>query len=325
MKAITYTRFGTPVEVLSVTDEPTPEPAAGEVRVRMSAAPIHNHDLWTIRGSYGYQPQLPAIAGSEAAGVVAAVGAGVDNELIGQRVAAAGVAGAWAESFIASAAAMVPLPEAVSDEVGSQLLAMPLSALALLEQLPLQQGDWLVQTAANGTVGKLMVGMARERGIKVLNLVRRAEAKAEMEAFGVDAVFSTEEEDWKSQALAVLGENGARAAIDSIGGPVVADVADLLGRDGELIVFGTAAGVPLALNAGNMISRHLIVKGFWGARVMAEMSTDDKVRLIGELVQLAAAGKLHLPSGGDFSLEQIVKAVDASLTAGRQGKILLRP
>ncbi|PTY37629.1 alcohol dehydrogenase [Saccharospirillum sp. MSK14-1] len=325
MKAITYTTFGTPVDVLSVTDTATPEPAAGAVRVRMTASPIHNHDLWTIRGSYGYKPELPATAGSEAAGVVEAVGAGVDDTLIGQRVAVAGVAGAWAEQFVAPAVGLVPLPDAVSDDVGSQLLAMPLSALALLEQLPLQAGDWLVQTAANGTVGKLMIGMARERGIKVLNLVRRVEAKTELEAFGVDAVLSTEEDDWKTQAEAIVGEAGARAAIDSVGGPIVADVADLLGRDGELIVFGTAAGVPLALNAGNMISRHLTVKGFWGARVMAEMSTEDKVRLIGELVQLAVAGKLHLPSGGDFRLDQYQAAIDASLTAGRSGKILFKP
>lgn len=325
MKAVTYTTFGTPVDVVRVSDEPKPEPGAGQVQVRMTLSPIHNHDLWTIRGSYGYKPELPATAGSEAAGVVEAVGAGVDEKLIGQRVAVAGVPGAWADYFVAPAAGIVPLPEAVSDEVGSQLLAMPLSALALLEQLPLKAGDWLVQTAANGTVGKLMVGMARERGIKVLNLVRRAEAKAEMEAFGVDAVFSTEDEDWKTQALAVLGENGARAAIDSVGGPIVADVADLLGRDGVLSVFGTAAGVPLALNAGNVISRHLTVKGFWGARVMSEMTGEEKGRLIGELLQLAAAGKLHLPSGGDFSLDQITAAIDASLTAGRTGKILLKP
>lgn len=325
MKAITYSTFGTPVDVLHVSDEPNPEPAAGEVRVRMTASPIHNHDLWTIRGSYGYKPELPTTAGSEAAGVVEAVGAGVDDKLIGQRVAVAGVAGAWAEHFVAPAAGLVPLPDAVSDDVGSQLLAMPLSALALLEQLALKAGDWLVQTAANGTVGKLMVGMARERGVKVLNLVRRVEAKKELETFGVDAVLSTEEEDWKTRAEAIVGETGARAAIDSVGGPIVADVADLLGRDGELIVFGTAAGVPLALNAGNMISRHLTVKGFWGARVMSEMSTEEKVRLIGELVQLAVAGKLHLPSGGDFSLDQFQAAIDASLTAGRSGKILFKP
>lgn len=325
MKAITYTIFGTPVDVLNVTDESIPEPAAGEVRVRMTATPIHNHDLWTIRGSYGYKPELPATAGSEAAGVVEAVGAGVDDKLIGQRVAAAGVAGAWAEHFVTLAAALVPLPDAVSDEVGSQLLAMPLSALALLEQLPLQAGDWLVQTAANGTVGKLMIGMARERGIKVLNLVRRVEAKTELDDFGVDAVLSTEADGWKAEAAAIIGEQGARAAIDSVGGPIVADVADLLGRDGELIVFGTAAGVPLALNAGNVISRHLTVKGFWGARVMAEMSAEAKARLIGELVQLAVADKLHLPSGGDFSLDQYKAAIEASLTAGRSGKILFKP
>jgi len=131
MKTISYSTFGTPVEVLSVTDVSAPQPGAGEVLVRMTASPIHNHDLWTIRGSYGYKPELPATAGSEAAGVVEAVGAGVDEKLIGQRIAAAGVPGAWAESFVVPAAGIVPLPDAVSDDVGSQLLAMPLSASSI--------------------------------------------------------------------------------------------------------------------------------------------------------------------------------------------------
>lgn len=325
MKALTYSQFGAPVDVLSLTDRPEPEPGAGQVRVRMTLSPIHNHDLWTIRGSYGYKPELPAAAGSEAAGVVEAVGEGVDAALIGQRVTLAGVDGAWAESFIAPAAGLVPLPDSVTDEVGSQLLAMPFSALALLESLNLQPGDWLVQTAANGTVGKLMVGMAREHGVKLLNLVRREAAVTEMQAFGDEPVLSIAADDWKQQARDILGPDGARAAIDSIGGAVVADIADLLGRDGQLSVFGTATGAPLALNAGSMISRHLTVKGFWGSRVIADMPAEEKRRLIGELLQWAAAGKLHLPSGGEYSLDDIVAAIDASLTAGRQGKILLKP
>src|SRR5690606_9115999 len=112
---------------------PVPEPAAGEVRVRMRLAPIHNHDLWTIRGQYGYKPRLPAIGGSEGHGVVDAIGEGVEGLHVGQRVTAASGRGTWAEYFVASAKMVIPMPDAIADELAAQLVAMPLSALMLLE------------------------------------------------------------------------------------------------------------------------------------------------------------------------------------------------
>ena len=290
----------------------------------MVLSPNHNHDLWTTRGSYGYKPELPATGGTEALGIIEAAGEGVDTALVGKRVVNAGKSGTWAEYFTAPAAGVLPLPDAISDEAGAQLIAMPFSALALLEFLNVSEGDWVVQTAANGTVGKIFADLAKSRGVRTVNLVRRAEAVAELEKLGMENVLSTSEEGWQTRAKDIIGEGGAQAAIDSVGGPIVADVADLLGLNGVLAIFGTATGVPLELRSGSVISNHLVVKGFWGSRVIGEMSADEKTRLIGELVGLAVQGKLHLPSGGEFSLDDAVAAVHASLTPGRDGKILLR-
>src|SRR4029453_5829743 len=91
-----------------------------------------NHDLWTIRGSYGQRPPLPAIGGTEGAGIVEALGEGVTHLQVGQRVAGFGV-GTWGEFFVTHAAGALPLPEAIADDVGCQLVAMPLSALVLLD------------------------------------------------------------------------------------------------------------------------------------------------------------------------------------------------
>ena len=135
MKAAIHHSFGDPAQVLNAETIDTPQPGAGQVRVRMMLSPIHNHDLWTVRGNYGYKPELPAIGGSEALGVVEAVGEGVDDALVGTRVVQAGVRGAWAESFLADAATLLPLPDAIGDEAGAQLIAMPFSALSLLEFL----------------------------------------------------------------------------------------------------------------------------------------------------------------------------------------------
>ncbi|WP_417425514.1 zinc-binding dehydrogenase [Hoeflea sp.] len=324
MKAVTYTTFGDPAAVLQTTDVARPEPKAGEALIRMVLSPIHNHDLWTVRGNYGFKPELPAIGGTEALGVVEAAGDGVDAALIGKRVVNVGKSGAWAEYFTAPAAGLLPLPDSIPDTAGAQLIAMPFSALALLEFLEASKGDWVIQTAANGAVGKIFADLARARGINTINLVRRNEAVAELEALGMEHVLSTSEEDWQKRARAILGDKGAQAAIDSVGGPIVADIANLLGVNGLLVVFGTATGVPLQLHASAMITNHLVVKGFWGSRIIAEMPQDEKTRLITELVGLAAQGKLHLPAGGEFKLDQVVDAVKASLTPGRTGKILLR-
>jgi len=160
MRSIVHAVYGEPAEVLGLAESPLPEPGPGQARVRMQLSPIHNHDLWTVRGQYGYKPTLPAIAGSEAFGIVDTVGEGVDGLAIGQRVTTAGARGAWAEYFVVPAASLVPVPDAIDDASAAQLVAMPLSALMLLEMLDVATGDWIVQNAANGAVGKAMCSNA---------------------------------------------------------------------------------------------------------------------------------------------------------------------
>lgn len=325
MKSAAHTTFGDPVDVMTSADMPLPEPKDGEVRIRMILSPIHNHDLWTVRGEYGYKPTLPAIGGSEGVGTVEAVGAGVDAAMIGTRVAAAGIHGTWAEYFIAPAAGVIPLPDTISDEAAAQLIAMPFSAISLLDFINVSEGDWVVQTAANGAVGKIFAELARSKGIHTVNLVRRKAAVAELEAMGLENVISTDQDGWKEQAQALIGEAGAKAAVDSVGGAMGEDLVDLLGWQGELITFGTASGAPLTLNSGALIFKHITVKGFWGSKVSEMMEPAKRVGLITELVTLAATGKLTLDAGGVFAIDEITQAVTAAQTSGRTGKILIRP
>ena len=326
MFAAIHDTFGEPAEVITPREIDRPEPAAGEVLIRMVLSPIHNHDLWTIRGNYGYKPELPgAIGGSEALGIVEALGEGADPELLGQRVVAAGVHCTWAEYFTAPAAALLPLPDAIPDSAGAQLIAMPFSAISLLETLKVTEGQWLIQTAANGAVGKIMSGLAKARGIHLLNLVRRDAAADELRKAGMTNVLSTEDPDWTAKARDLIGAAGAVSAIDSVGGEMAAKLVELLGIDGELVVFGTATGAPLALSSGELIMKHVTIKGFWGSRVSKEMAPDTRRRLITELVGLAVRGDLPLETGGDFALSQSPDAMKAALVPGRGGKIMLRP
>jgi NADPH:quinone reductase-like Zn-dependent oxidoreductase len=326
MKAALHDAFGNPAKVLYVTDTDTPDPGKGQARIRTLLSPIHNHDLWTVRGTYGYKPELPgAIGGSEAAGIVDAVGAGVDDSLKGQRVAVAGVHGTWAEYFLAPSNGVMPLPEQVSDDQGAQLVAMPFSAISLLDSLKAEKGDWIIQTAANGAVGRIMTVLAKERGINLVNLVRRDEAAQYLRDAGTTNVISTSDDDWANQVRETVGDGKVVSAIDSVGGDIAAHLVDLLSSDGEMIVFGTATGASMPLASGPLIMKQITVKGFWGARVGSGMDPEHRNRLMSELVTLAVKGKLPLATDGTYRLDQVTDAVTASLTPGRDGKVMLKP
>ena len=325
MRSATYNEFGKPTEVLSLGDSPIPEPKPTEVRVKTVLASIHNHDLLTIRGQYGFKPEMPAIAGSEAVGAVDAVGSEVKNLKVGQRVAAASVQATWAEYFVADEDMVFAIPESLDDEMAAQLIAMPLSALMLLEFLEVESGQWIIHNAANGAVGKSLAMLAAARGVNTINVVRSSDAIKELEAIGAENNVSTDNEDWKEQVKAILGEDKISAAVDSVGGENGGELLSLLGHGGTFAVFGAMSGKPMVLNPTHMIFKQATMKGFWGSKLSQEMSVENKQRLINELIERAVEGKLKLPVEATFDLADITKAVDGKLQSGKNGKVLLKP
>jgi NADPH:quinone reductase len=325
MRALVQPRFGDPAEVLSVQEVPDPEPGPGQALVRVLLSPIHNHDLWTARGSYGFKPEMPARAGTEAVGVVEALGEGVEGLTVGQRVASGGSFGAWAELIVAPAAGLIPVPDGMSDEAASQLVSMPFSAIALLDFLEVSEGDWIVQNAANGAVGRLLAQLAEARGVHVLGLVRRADGVAELSEQGIERVVATDDGGWRDRVREIVGDAPIVAGVDSVGGSSAGDVVSLLAEDGVLVVFGAMASPTMEIGSGDVIFKQVVIKGFWGSKVFAAMSREKRGALMGELVTGLGSGALTLPVEKVYSLEEISDAARANGEPGRRGKILLRP
>ena len=324
MRALIHHSFGDPAQVLGVEDVETPQPGPGEVLVRTVLSPIHNHDLWTVRGTYGFKPELPARAGTEAVGVVEAVGEGVTGFAAGQRVATGGSFGAWAEFFVAKAGALIPVPEGLSDEVAAQLVAMPFSAISLLDFLQLNEGDWLVQNAANGAVGRLLAQLAAARGINVIGLVRRSSGVQELASQGIERVAATDDEGWREQVAQLTGGAPIVVGVDSVGGQASGDVLSLLAENGTLMVFGAMASPTMQIGSGDVIFKQATVKGFWGSKVSATMPAAKRGELFGELLQRIGSGALTLPVEATYSFDDISAAAAAN-TEPRVGKVLLRP
>ncbi|MFJ2505733.1 zinc-binding dehydrogenase [Microbacterium sp. NPDC087592] len=324
MRALIHPTFGDPEQVLRIEDRPLPEPGAGQVRLRTLLSPIHNHDLWTVRGTYGFKPELPAASGTEAVGIVDALGAGVDHLAVDQRVATGGTFGAWSEYFLANAAGLIPVPDALSDEDAAQLVSMPFSTITLLRFLDVQPGEWIVQNAANGAVGRMLAQLGAARGVNVLGLVRRTAGIEELRTQGIEGVIATDQDDWRDQVAHITGGAPIVAGVDSVGGSSAGDVLSLLAEGGTLVAFGAMDSPTMEIASSDVIFKQATVKGFWGSKVMPSLDPGTRGELFGELVQRVTDGTLTLPVAGIFDAADIGAAVQASNTAGRIGKVLLR-
>ena len=324
MLGLQYQKFGDPSEVIACDDVAPPVPGQGEVRLRVLLSPIHNHDLATIRGTYGVRPPLPAIGGTELFGTVEELGAGVNGLAANARVAAVIARGAWAQHAIANAAGVVPIPAAIPDDVAAQLLAMPLSAIALFDELHVSAGDWIAQNAANGAVGRILMRVAQKAGVHVINLVRRESAAEELRGYGAEHV-AVQSEGWAERVREMTGGAPIARVVDSVCDENSIVLNRMLGKRGEHIVFGALASRALALDPGALIFGQTVVRGFWMSAWMVEADAQRRMAAIGKCLALAANGELPLPVAARHPLVEAATALRQAQEPGRPGKILFAP
>ena len=320
MRALSFDSFGSPAKVLKAIEVPMPEPGPGQVRIRLVLSPIHNHDLMIVTGHYGYKPQLPHVPGTEAVGVVDKLGEGVSNFKVGQRVA--GGSATWAEYYLGDARRLTPVPDSIPDDIACQMISMPLSARLLLEIMEVKAGDWVIQNAANGAVGKMLVGFGRDLGVNVVGLVRRDAGIAELAEVGIDRVVSTETDGWQQRVTAITGGAPIIRGLESIGGKAADELLGVMAEGARIYSFGALSGRPLQVSAENLLFKGARIEGFWLARLSQTTAPEIMGRLIGEIVRKAAAGKLDLEVGGRFKLDDFADAMGAATTPGRPGKIV---
>ncbi len=327
MKAAVFDRFGDPAEVLSVRDVPIPEPGPGQVRVRMIACPINPSDLLVVRGRYGVLPRLPATPGFEGVGIVDKAGPGLLGHWVeGKRVAAINSAGGnWAEYAVIPARQARPIPADIPDEQAATFFVNPATVLALVRHvLKVPKGEWLLQSAAGSTLGKMIIKLGRHDGFKTINVVRRSEAKEELTRLGGDAVISSSEGPIDDQVRQITGGDGVRYALDPIGGETGTAVFRSLGSGGRLVVYGTLSGEPIQLDPRHLISGRKVVEGFWLGHWMRERSIPSNLLLFREIASLLRQGILGSEIGCSFTLDEIGQALRQAEAQARGGKVLLR-
>ena len=191
MKALIFRETGEPKRVLKLEEIPTPPLAPGEALVRVLLSPINASDLHMVRGRYGYQPELPASPGIEGVGIVEAVGPGVQGTLVGTRVVFVDTWNTWREQIMCPADKLVAVPDGLDVLAAATSYINPLTAWALTRSAhKLKEGDWLLQTAAASTVGKLVLQLAQKFRFKTINVIRRREQETIIRNLGGNEVHS---------------------------------------------------------------------------------------------------------------------------------------
>jgi len=326
MRTVRCSTFGNPRDVLRLEHLPSPEPGGGQVRIRFTHRPINPSDLLTVKGDYRILTAPPLTPGLEGIGVIDAVGDGVTGLSEGQRVISlAAMPGTWAEQFVIAAERAMPIPDAISDRVGAQTLANPVSAWALVnDELPLREGDWLLQTAAASTLGKFVVPLARRRGVRTINVVRRRDQVQSVLDAGGDAVVVTDEESLTDRVAAIAGADGVGVAIDAVGGSLGAEVVSCLRPGGIMYSYGLLSGAALGpIDAKALIFDNVTVRGFWIIEWFQRRPPEVIGRALTEVVTMLATGELRPNVEAEYDLADFRQAIEHAERPGRRGKILL--
>ncbi|MCP3727495.1 zinc-dependent alcohol dehydrogenase family protein [Paraburkholderia sp. CNPSo 3272] len=334
MKALIIERNGEPSDVVHWRDLPEPTPAPAQVRVKMLLAPVHPSDLHVIRGRFARQrqPSLPASPGSEGVGVIDAVGSDVPRTRLGERVVLLDVPGTWREMVISPADRAIRVPAEISDEDAAQALINPMTAWAMtMCEHQLESGDWLVQSAAGSTVGRLVLQIAKAQGFRTINLVRREAQVAEIQALGGDVVLCTADEHWPEQLKRATSDNGIVSAIDCVAGRTGAVLARQLAMNGRLLVYGALsshrqsdpAAFEMPIFAPALVYSAAEVRGWFIFSWLASKGVTESSQTLRNLLDRMAEGTLKPPPAQRYRFDRAYEAFAAVESAARDTKPLL--
>ena len=322
MRAVVVEQYGGP-EVLQLAERDAPAAGAGQLVVDVAAAGINFADVYGRQGKPPYAQRTPFVAGAEAAGVVAAVGAEVSGFATGDRVAWAGAPGSYAQQAVVSAAAAVPVPEGVDLQTAAAVMLQGMTAHYLShDSFPVGEGHVAVVHAAAGGVGLLLTQMVEMRGGIVVATTSTPE-KAEL-AREAGAEHVAGYDDFGSVAKDVSGGAGASVVYDGVGKSTFdASLASLRPR-GYLVLYGAASGpVPpfelQRLAAGGSL---FITRPTLGSYIATR---DELLQRAGDLFRWIAEGRLRVRIGGTYPLAEAAKAHEDLEARGTTGKLLLLP
>jgi NADPH:quinone reductase len=326
MRAIRQHAFGGPEE-LRLEEVPDPDPAEGEVRIRVESAGVHLLDTMIREGGGGRwgAPRLPMTPGREVAGVIDEVGADVDPGLAGRRVVVdLGLAsGGYAELTPAPVTNLHLIPDGVDSDSAVAMIGTGRTTMAILELAAPAAADVVLVTAAAGGIGTLLIQAARNAGATVVGAAGGPDKVGLVRRIGADHAIDYSRPDWPDAVREALAGRPVTLALDGVGGQIGRRALELLGVAGRLVMFGAASGPLTELSAEDLFSRGISATSAIGVRILQRPGGTRPL----EVSALAAlSGQQLVPVIGQrFTLGDAAAAHIALQSRATTGKTVLRP
>jgi NADPH:quinone reductase-like Zn-dependent oxidoreductase len=313
--------------VLRIEDQPLMDPGEGEVRLRVEAIGLNRAEVMFRRGQYLENPEFPSRIGYEAAGIVDAVGNGVDAVRIGDRVSTIpsfpmGRYGVYGESAIVPAYAVAHYPGKLPAVEGAAIWMQYLTAFgALIEYGRLQADATVVITAASSSVGLAAIQITREAGATALAVTRGADKKPFLLEAGAHHVIVTDEEDLAGTVMKLTAGKGAAMAFDPVAGPMLGQLADAAAPGAILFEYGALSPEPTTFPLFPSLAKGLTVRGY----TLFEIVRDPDMLARGKrfIYEGLESGSLKPVIDRTFPLEAIVEAHRYMESNRQQGKIVV--
>jgi NADPH2:quinone reductase len=327
MRAWRVHEHGAPREVLRLETAPVPEPPAGHVRIAVAAAALNLPDDRLCRGIYALRPDLPFTPGLEAAGLVDAVGAGVQVPL-GSRVVAVATLphGSLAEFAIAPEAGLYPVPESMTfAEAAAFLIAFQTGHVALHRRARLAAGETLLVHAGAGGVGSAAIQLGVAAGATVIATAGGPEKVARCRALGAHHAIDYRGEDFIARVLELTDGRGADVVYDPVGGDVLHGSRRCIANEGRLLIVGFAAGEPEKVPTNQILMRNYSVVGvYMGAYSKSDTGRAFVHAVHRELLDLFEAGTVAPVIDRVVPFAAVPAAIDDIAQRRTTGKVVVR-
>lgn len=324
MKAIQQIGYGPTEQAVRLVDvdEPAP-PGPHQTVIAVEAAPIQPTDLLMIEGTYGHLPPLPHILGVEGVGRVIATGRDVRHVTDGDRVLIPPFTSTWTEQVLTDATWLRPLPDGDVDQLSILGMNSLTAQVMLTEFADLHPGDWVLQNAANSSVGRAVIPIAHARQLRTVNVVRRPESVDELTAAGADVVL-LDGPDLPRRVAEATDDADIALAFDGVGGIATDTLRQTITRYGTVVVYSGMSGAPFTVSGPQLLFSGQSIRGFWIYNWLHDRPThDDLAEVFAELIPLMTSGALTTPVAGTFTLDDYAAAL--TVAARFDGKAILRP
>jgi trans-2-enoyl-CoA reductase len=219
----------------------------------------------------------------------------------------------------------IPLPPGIDLRQAAMVRINPPTAqLMLSDFVDLKAGDWVIQNVANSAVGRLLIVLAKQRGLRTVNVVRRADLEGELKALGADVVI-VDGDDLAARVAKATGDAAIKLGVEAIGGAATGRLVDCMATDGTVVHYGSMSGEDPKVGRSNFIYRGVRLTGFMLGRGLARRNPEKIRAIYADLAAQVMAGTLSAPVDTVYPIEKIKEALAHADRGGRNGKILVSP